>query len=158
RIRCQHRQTRRSHRELLESGDADDEPATGIGGRYGDRHLRGWLHLRQHAGRRRLAAVPGSHPGVPRPEPDHVDGFGVGDVGMTPSAPVGGIGRETFEKAMSRPRVERGERGQGLVEFAVAMPLLLLILLGTIDMGRVFFDYIEMRQAAVEGATYGARR
>jgi Flp pilus assembly protein TadG len=59
---------------------------------------------------------------------------------------------------MNRLRVERGERGQGLVEFAVAMPLMLLILLGTIDMGRVFFDYIEMRQAAVEGATYGARR
>jgi hypothetical protein len=25
-------------------------------------------------------------------------------------------------------------------------------------MGRVFFNYIEMRQAAVEGATYGARK
>ena len=48
--------------------------------------------------------------------------------------------------------------GQGIVELAISMPLLLLILLGTIDMGRVFFDYIEMRQAAIEGATYGSRR
>jgi len=38
------------------------------------------------------------------------------------------------------------------------MPFMLLILLGTIDMGRVFFDYIDMRQAAIEGATYGSRR
>lgn len=48
--------------------------------------------------------------------------------------------------------------GQSLVELAISLPLLLLLLLGTIDMGRVFFDYIEMRQAAVEGATYGSRR
>jgi Flp pilus assembly protein TadG len=51
----------------------------------------------------------------------------------------------------------RNVGGQGVVEFAVALPFLLLILLGTIDAGRVFFDYIEMRNAAVEGATYGSR-
>lgn len=50
------------------------------------------------------------------------------------------------------------ERGQSLVELAISMPLLLLLMLGTIDMGRVFFDYIDMRNAAVEGATYGSRK
>jgi Flp pilus assembly protein TadG len=60
--------------------------------------------------------------------------------------------------AMRGLRIGRERRGQGVVEFTVALPLMLLILLGTIDMGRVFFDYIEMRQAAIEGATYGARR
>lgn len=59
---------------------------------------------------------------------------------------------------MSKLRTKREQTGQGIVEFAVSMPLLLLILLGTIDMGRVFFDYIDMRQAAIEGATYGARK
>lgn len=54
-----------------------------------------------------------------------------------------------------RPKCER--QGQSLVELAFAMPLLLLLLLGTIDMGRLFFDYIEMRNAAAEGATYGSR-
>jgi hypothetical protein len=34
---------------------------------------------------------------------------------------------------------------------------MLLLTLATIDMGRMFFDYIEMRNAAVEGATYGSR-
>lgn len=47
--------------------------------------------------------------------------------------------------------------GQSVVEMAIAMPVLLLLLLGTVDMGRVFFDYIEMRNAVVEGATYGSR-
>ena len=69
---------------------------------------------------------------------------------MTPETP-GGI-------AMSSQHSERHERGQGLVEFAIAVPFMLLILLGTIDVGQVFFNYIEMRQAAVEGATYGSRK
>lgn len=49
------------------------------------------------------------------------------------------------------------ERGQSMVELALSMPLLLLILLGTIDVSRLFFDYIQMRQAVVEGTTYGQR-
>ena len=60
--------------------------------------------------------------------------------------------------AMSKRHSERRERGQGLVEFAFAVPFVLLILLGAIDVGRVFFNFIEMRQAAVEGATYGSRK
>ena len=61
------------------------------------------------------------------------------------------------------PEIKPGEReagkrrGQSLVELAVAFPLLMLILLGTIDVARVFFDYIQMRNAVVEGATYGSR-
>jgi len=47
--------------------------------------------------------------------------------------------------------------GQGLVELALSLPVLLLILLGTIDVGRMFFDYIEMRNAAREAAGYLAR-
>jgi len=51
----------------------------------------------------------------------------------------------------------RASAGQSVVELALTMPLLLLVLLGTIDVGRVFLDYIEMRNAVVEGATYGTR-
>ena len=49
------------------------------------------------------------------------------------------------------------KRGQSMVEFALSLPLLLLILLGTIDVSRLFFGYIQMRQAVVEGSTYGQR-
>lgn len=47
--------------------------------------------------------------------------------------------------------------GQGLVELALAIPVLLIILLGTVDMGRMFFDYIEIRNAAREAAGHVAR-
>ena len=59
----------------------------------------------------------------------------------------------------TRLRARRLNRtpGQSVVELAISMPLLLLLLLGTIDVGRVFLDYIEMRNAVVEGATFGAR-
>lgn len=46
-------------------------------------------------------------------------------------------------------------RGQSLVELAIALPLLLLLLLGTIDLGRMFVDYVQMRNAAFRGARYG---
>jgi len=49
------------------------------------------------------------------------------------------------------------ERGQSLIELALAVPLLMLILLGTIDLGRMYFDYIQIRSAVIDGALYAAR-
>ncbi|MCU0486390.1 MAG: pilus assembly protein, partial [Anaerolineales bacterium] len=46
------------------------------------------------------------------------------------------------------------EKGQGLVEFALAITLLLFMLAGTIDLGRAFFTYMAMRDAAQEGASF----
>jgi Flp pilus assembly protein TadG len=54
-------------------------------------------------------------------------------------------------------RRRTAKSGQSLVEFTLCLPVLLLILLGTIDVSRLFFDYIQMRQAVVEGTTYGQR-
>ena len=57
-----------------------------------------------------------------------------------------------------RVRKRKGTKsGQGIVELALAVPVMLLLMLGTIDIGRVFFDYIELRNGAREGAGYGAR-
>lgn len=53
--------------------------------------------------------------------------------------------------------VIQASSGQGLVELALALPVLLLILLGTVDLGRMFFDYIELRNAARESAGYLSR-
>jgi Flp pilus assembly protein TadG len=47
--------------------------------------------------------------------------------------------------------------GQGIVEFALALPIFMMIMLGTIDLGRMFFDYIDLRGAVVDGAQYAAR-
>ena len=65
--------------------------------------------------------------------------------------------RHRFRPTRDRIGPEQS-RGQSIVELALALPLLLLLLLGTIDIGRVFFDYIQLRSAVREGAGYGARR
>lgn len=46
--------------------------------------------------------------------------------------------------------------GQSLLELALALPLLLLLLLGTIDLGRLYADYTDLKGAVREGAGYGA--
>jgi len=44
--------------------------------------------------------------------------------------------------------------GQELVEFALVLPLLLLIVFGVLDLGRLFHSSITMTNAAREGARY----
>lgn len=46
-------------------------------------------------------------------------------------------------------------RGQSLVELAVTLPLLALLLLGTLDLGRMYFTYIDLKAGARNGAGYG---
>ena len=58
---------------------------------------------------------------------------------------------------LRRRRRDGVRSGQGMVELAISLPLLLLLMLGTIDLGRVFFDYVQLRNAVREGAGYGAR-
>lgn len=47
------------------------------------------------------------------------------------------------------------ERGQALVEFALILPVLVLILMGVFDFGRAFFAYNAISNGAREGARYG---
>jgi Flp pilus assembly protein TadG len=48
------------------------------------------------------------------------------------------------------------ERGAALIEFALILPLLMLVLIGIIEMGRVAYFSIEVANAAHAGAQYGA--
>jgi Flp pilus assembly protein TadG len=48
------------------------------------------------------------------------------------------------------------ESGQTLAEFALVVPLLLLLVFGTIEFGRVLNAYIVVTNGAREGARYGA--
>jgi PKD repeat protein len=58
------------------------------------------------------------------------------------------------------PMPPRGRKskstGQALVEFALVIPVMLLMLAIAIDFGRLFFSYIEITNAAREGAAFGA--
>jgi Flp pilus assembly protein TadG len=52
--------------------------------------------------------------------------------------------------------MKAGKRGQSLVEFAITLPILVLLLLGTLDFGMAIFSYSMLRDAAQEGAFYGS--
>lgn len=45
--------------------------------------------------------------------------------------------------------------GQSLVELALMLPVLLLILLGVLDLGRLFFAQVTLSNASREGARFG---
>ncbi len=46
-------------------------------------------------------------------------------------------------------------RGQALVEFALVLPILILIFMGTIDLGRGIYAYNVVANAARDGVRYG---
>lgn len=50
----------------------------------------------------------------------------------------------------------REDSGQAVVELALTLSILLMILLGALDLGRAFFSYITIINAAREGARVGA--
>ena len=63
------------------------------------------------------------------------------------------------EERQRRPRgssTSRLARGQGLAEFALALPLLMLILLIAIDAGRLFYSYVTIQNASRIAANFAA--
>lgn len=55
-----------------------------------------------------------------------------------------------------RRRVERGERGVALVEFALILPLFMTLVLGMFSGGRSYNQNLSLTHAAREGARYGS--
>src|SRR4029077_10530393 len=51
----------------------------------------------------------------------------------------------------------RSQSGQSLVELALLTPLLLLLLVGTVEMGRYAYISVLVANAARAGAAYGAQ-
>lgn len=49
------------------------------------------------------------------------------------------------------------QHGSALVEFAITFPLLVLMTMGAVDFGRVFFQAVTVTSAASAGAFYGAQ-
>ncbi|NIN68292.1 MAG: pilus assembly protein, partial [Anaerolineae bacterium] len=47
-------------------------------------------------------------------------------------------------------------RGQGLVEFSLVLPLLLIFFMGIIEFSRLFIIYTTVTSASREAARYGA--
>ena len=68
-----------------------------------------------------------------------------------------------YREAMNRTHMINGfgktllphRHGQSMVEFALILPLMILIIAGIFDLGRAFFASITITNAAREGARYG---
>jgi hypothetical protein len=60
------------------------------------------------------------------------------------------------QKPRSLHRLNKSERGQGLTELALALPVLLLLLLGVLDVGRAYWALVALKDAVAEGASYAA--
>jgi Flp pilus assembly protein TadG len=48
------------------------------------------------------------------------------------------------------------ERGQSLVEMAISITFILFLLAGAVEFGIAFFQFVQLRDAAQEGALYGS--
>src|SRR5262245_20990938 len=55
-----------------------------------------------------------------------------------------------------RRRLSLDPRGQGLVEFAIAFPVVMLMIAFGIDFGRVFLGWVTLNNAVREAANYAA--
>lgn len=50
----------------------------------------------------------------------------------------------------------RNERGQSFTEMAISIVFILILLAGIVDLGRMFFVFVALRDAAQEGAAYAS--
>jgi len=50
----------------------------------------------------------------------------------------------------------RSERGQSLMEMAMSFMIIAFLLSGAVDLGRAYFVFVALRDAAQEGAVYGS--
>lgn len=64
--------------------------------------------------------------------------------------------RASAERVDRRAR-GRGDRGVAMLEFAIGFVFLGVIVFGTIDLGRAFFTWNQVKNAAREGAAYAER-
>ena len=51
----------------------------------------------------------------------------------------------------------RSESGSSIIELALVLPLLCVLLVGVVDMGRAFYAAMELSSAASAGAVYGTQ-
>lgn len=52
-------------------------------------------------------------------------------------------------------KLKKSHRGQSLVEMALVLPILIIILFGILEFGRIFHSYLVITHAAREGARFG---
>ena len=69
---------------------------------------------------------------------------------------IGGLRRPHGQVTGATARRERS-RGQSMVELALVMPVVLMVILGGIDFGRVFLGWVDLHSMARHAADYAAQ-
>ena len=64
--------------------------------------------------------------------------------------------RGSLSEALSSIHRRIAGRGQGMVEFAIIIPVALTLMLGILEFGRLMIIYIDVNSASREAARYGA--
>jgi Flp pilus assembly protein TadG len=59
---------------------------------------------------------------------------------------------------MPRSGLHTRQRGQSLVETALFITLLMVLMMGVMDLGRAYFTFLSLKDAAAEGAAYASIR
>ena len=75
--------------------------------------------------------------------------------GMSPDVSAAARAADSTRPAPTRPKRHKS-RGQSLAEFALTVPLALLMVLFGLDFGRVFLGWVALNSAAREAANYAA--
>ena len=57
---------------------------------------------------------------------------------------------------MEIKKINEKESGQSLIEFAFSFVIIMLLIVGAVELGRLYFSYIAIYDAAQEGALFGA--
>jgi Flp pilus assembly protein TadG len=63
---------------------------------------------------------------------------------------------EARQEMKEKRKLIRGERGQTMTEFAIVLPIFLLLLLGIAQLGIAFNNYLALTDGVRAGARYGA--
>jgi Flp pilus assembly protein TadG len=63
---------------------------------------------------------------------------------------------EVGNKGLNSMQANSGRKGQAMVEFMLVLPVLMLILMGIIEFGRIFATYAMISSASREASRYGA--
>ncbi|HSR31239.1 MAG TPA: TadE family protein [Anaerolineae bacterium] len=64
------------------------------------------------------------------------------------------VGSPVNKRQIQRTERKIGQRGQGLVEFGLTLPILILLAIGALDFGMGFYAKVVLTNSAREGANY----
>lgn len=68
-----------------------------------------------------------------------------------------GYGTESMLRLLKLKKKTEGERGQALAEFALVIPVLLILLVGIVEIGYGLNSYLTVVDSARDGARLGAK-